>query len=89
MLTQHIFRPRDRVGVQGHELLIVALRAGRWAEGAAFFWSQLNCHNFKRADPKDSPTITNYISSPFTLSLPLHPDTLVLSQFVITHSCFF
>lgn len=83
MVAQHVFHPRDRVGVQGPELVRVALRAGRWAEGVAFFWSQLNCHNFKRADPMDSPTITNFISSPFALSLPLHPDTLVFSQFVL------
>lgn len=47
----------------------------------AFFWSQLNCHNFKRADPKDSPTVTNYISSPFTLCLCLHPGLFTICNY--------
>ena len=79
--TQQVFCPRDRGGVKGPELVTEALRAGRWAEGVAFFWSQLNCPNFKRADPKDSPTVTNYISSPFTLCLPLHPGLFTICNY--------
>lgn len=38
-----------------------------------FFWYQLKYHDFKRAFPKGSPTVTNYITSPFTFSLPPTP----------------
>lgn len=75
-------RTGDWLGVAEHDSHIPGERGGSralWlggpegggmAEGMAVFRSQLKYHDFTRAFPSHSPKTTNYVISPFALSLP-------------------